>query len=116
MNFLSEREVNPTDDKSDHRHESDEESNSSHDDQIASPTIGQMVSNSREPSIRNKGNTGPKGVLADFAEFKELKKVEAQLKNLKLEWELRKAAGPALSLHTPSQNRDVKFLTYLPYH
>ncbi len=46
----------------------------------------------RAQTIRGKGNTGPKGVLADFAESQELKRISEELKHLKTEWQMRKLA------------------------
>jgi hypothetical protein len=48
--------------------------------------------NIRQPVMRGKGNTGPKGVLADYAEHRELKRIEYELKNLKNEWQMKKLA------------------------
>lgn len=42
------------------------------------------------PSMRYRGNTGVKSVLADYAEHKEMQRLEAEIKQMKLEWAIKK--------------------------
>src|SRR5687768_764528 len=49
----------------------------------------QGASGIQPPRRRAIGNTGPKGVLADYAEHVELQRVDRELKNLKTEWMLK---------------------------
>jgi TATA-binding protein-associated factor Taf7 len=56
------------------------------------------------PTIRDKGNTGVKGVLADYAAYQEMKRVEAEMENLKAEWAIKKMALSS----TVGGNRDYK--------
>jgi len=84
MNFASEQEITPPDDD-DKRKEDDELDG----DEGRLPR-SEDAPGMRPPVLRETGNTGVKGVLADYAAHKEIQRIEAELKNWKLDYMLKK--------------------------
>ena len=78
------------DDKSDKREE-DEEGNE------VQPTVEEDRSRIPAPHVRKQGNTGPKGVLADYAEHVEKERMRREVEQLKTEWQMKKMAITALT-------------------
>ena len=97
MNFLSEREASHLD-NDDIRHESDDDDhscdsdNEDHEHQHNVADVGISNAMTKSQVVRSNGNTGPKGVMADYAEYKELVKVENELKYLKTQYLLEQMA------------------------
>jgi len=79
MNFLSEQPTTALD--SDEENQDKEQNNE---------TFPQ--NNITQPIIRSKGNTGVKGVLADYASQQELNRIENELRSLKTSWKLKQTA------------------------
>jgi len=121
MNFVTERESSVLDrEKNYHEHSDSEGEGEGEEEKQQQPQ--ETISEVPQPYIRQKGNTGVKGVLADYASRQELLQMEAELKNLKTNWKLRNLAlsnsGQTHQLHNviqykkidPEEEDDEKFL------
>lgn len=88
-NLVREREPSVLDQESqeDKRaNEDDEENNENSSSQVLTETPSQI----KAPTVRSWGNTGPKGVIMDYNEHKELERLQEKIKNLKIEYLIKK--------------------------
>jgi len=61
------------------------------------------------PSLRIRGgNTGPKSVLADYAENKEWLKLRNEVENLRNEWKLQKSIAPIQSTREEAEDQQCE--------
>jgi hypothetical protein len=90
------------DDHSDYRND-DNEDGGEHESAASQST--EPTPNIAPPRMRKQGNTGPKGVLADYADHMEDERLKREMAQLKTEWMMKKISITTLTAREQEELR-----------